>query len=206
MGTTPEGKTGEEPNTEDTNDRKGNAEQDAPSGSQSANELLTELTGLKREIGELKSEAAQRRIKARDVEEALKAEREKLLAEQGEWQKLAEDRQRELDDLAPIRERYDALIDNLRKENEERLRQIPEHMRNLIPVDAMTPEQLSMYLTQNWARLTAQSVPGTDAGAGVDKQGKPSPPITDKERKLLAAMGVSEEKYLQEKTRRADER
>lgn len=127
---------------------------------------------LERQNAELKQEAARRRLAAKEAENALEIERHKRLEEQGEWRKLAEERLTEIERLQPIEQRHTAFVEGLREENEARLQQIPDHNRDLVPVEDMSPERLSQYLTANWPRLTSSPVPSTDAGAGGGSSGR----------------------------------
>lgn len=155
------------------------------------------------EIKKLRDEAAENRVarnkaaedaaaKAKELELAAQREQQRLI-EEGKWKELAEKHSVDAARLKPYEERAAALEAQIKAHNETRIARIPEVMRTVIPAD-YTPEKLSQWLDANESKLTTPPAPNIDAGAGGGG-GKPPVKLTDYERQIAAATGMSEADY-----------
>ena len=166
-----------------------------PEEGEEVRQLNTRIKELEDQKRRLTGEAALRR-----------KEKELALAETGNWERLAKERetenlrlQAEVDALMPHKERVDALIAETEARNERRIAQIPDVNRTLVP-DFATPEQTSAFLDTNWNLLTASTAPNIDAGAGGGGGGgkRPAtsdPTLTDEDREIAAKMGIVEKEF-----------
>jgi hypothetical protein len=153
-------------------------------------------------VAELRQEAASYRTKLKEFEEKQRQTEEQRLAQQQEWQKLAEQRAQEVEQLRPYQERYEAMINNLRANNQKRLEAVPETMKTLIPpID--DPATLASWLDTNWQLLTAKPLaPSLNGGAGQSQPRSTSVTLTDAELQMAAKMGISAEDYAAAKVKR----
>jgi len=145
----------------------------------------------------LRDEAAARRVALKKHEEEARQREQARLAEQGQWKELAESRAKELNDLQPYRDRAEALETMLRDSNKHRMEQIPEDMRALVPTD-YAPEKLASWLDANISRLTKPVAPRLDGGA---TGGSSAVTLTDEEKQVARATGMSLEDYAKYKER-----
>jgi hypothetical protein len=148
-------------------------------------------------IKSLRSEAAERRVALKQYEEETRKRDQERLAEQGKWKELAESRASELNDLAPYRERADALESMIRDSNKSRIESIPEDMQPLVPTD-YAPEKLASWLDANLSRLTKPIAPKLDGGASGSGS---AISLTDEEKQVARDTGVSFEDYAKYKQR-----
>lgn len=139
---------------------------------------------LVKELRDTRKEAADRRAHAKTLEEQqAKAEAErkaaeaKRLQEQGDWQKLAEQRAAELEKLQPIQQMAEALQNRIKAANEARIAKLPEPMRKLVPANYGVVE-LSEWLDANYDTLVKPTAPDLDAGKKGGK-GDKLPPKDD---------------------------
>jgi len=155
-------------------------------------------TGAQKYIKELRAEAAERR-KALEAERVEAQRREQTrLAEEGRWKELAESRAAELAKVTPYQERATALEAMIVASNKTRIERIPEDMRALVPIE-YAPEKLAGWLDANLDRLLKRPAPEVDAGAGATAAGTGLPKLTEDERRIARAMGLSEEAYAKRK-------
>jgi hypothetical protein len=152
--------------------------------------------------------ALQKRLEERDSElggakqrlTAFEQAQQKALEEQGNYKTLADQRAAELERLKPAAERMATLEQIIRQSNEERVKQIPETMRGLVPSD-YAPERLQEWLNKNAAMLTKQPAPNFDAGAG-GSGGRSAASLTPEEIQAAKMAGISQEEFLKAKTKR----
>lgn len=155
------------------------------------------------EIKKLREEAAENRAgrtkaqeeaaaKAKELELAAQREQQRLI-EEGKFKELADKFGAEAAALRPYQERATALETRIKQHNETRIARIPEVMRSVIPGE-YSPEKLSEWLDANESKLTTPPAPNIDAGAGGGG-GKPPVKLTDYERQMAAAMGITEKEY-----------
>ena len=148
-------------------------------------------------IRSLRSEAAERRVALKKYEEDSRKREQERLAEQGKWRELAESRASELSDLQPYKDRADTLETMIRESNKSRIETIPEDMRALVPTD-YAPEKLAGWLDANMSRLTKPIAPKLDGGASGSGS---TISLTDEEKQVARASGMSLEDYAKYKAR-----
>lgn len=133
-----------------------------------ADTVRRELENLRKANAQLKQEAAERRLSNKELSDRLdniEKARRKQLEEQGNYKALAEERERTLTELAPFKERAEALEQRIRASNEAMIKRIPEDMRSVVPTN-YPPEQLAEWLESNLSLLTKAPAPPLDGGAG----------------------------------------
>lgn len=136
-------------------------------------------------VKNLRKEAKENRLKAeryeaesRTAAEARAKEEQERLAKQGEWQKLAEERAKELEALKSLKEKADRFENQLKATNEARIKRIPDAMRSVVPSD-YSPERLAEWLDKNESVLTVgRTAPNLDAG-DKGERGKKAPNPSD---------------------------
>jgi hypothetical protein len=152
-------------------------------------------------VQQLRQEAAAARVKLREIEESQKKADEARLVEQQEWQKLAETRAQEVEQLRPFQEKYAAMLEAIKSGNEKRLEQVPDTMRSLIP-PIEDPATLGQWLDANWHILTGKpTIPALNGAAGSN-QPRTIPAggtLSEAELTMAANMGISPEDYLASK-------
>lgn len=153
-------------------------------------------------VKELRNEAKVNRLQAAE----LKAQLEKFnadneaaaaakLAEQGEFQTLAEQRAAEIEALTPYKVQVEKFIEAATASNQEFIESVPEDRRTLIP-DGMEPLELQTYISRNRDLIMGQpyTPPSTNGGAGTYQ--KPSgKPLTSAELQMASKMGITPEAY-----------
>ena len=171
-----------------------NAESDQPSAvtqntdvmipKQRFDEVIQERNEFRKKITEFE------RTLQQQAETQKQAEEERL-AKQAEWQTLAEQRAKELEEYKPFKQRWDGLVEQTAERNKARIDAVPETMRTLIP-DYDDPMKLSAWLDANEATITqTKSAPKLDGGAGNGSRSG-SQPLSEAEiREKAAVYGVS---------------
>lgn len=160
-----------------------------------------EAAGGKRNVDSLWDEIISLREENKKWREKLRKEEQERLAAQGNWQEIAERRQKEADELKPYQERAKQLEERLRAINETRIQQIPEAMRDLVPADELPPERLAEWLDKHGSKLMRPIAPQTDAGAGAGAGGGSAVSLTEDERLIAKQMGMTDEDYAKYKKR-----
>jgi hypothetical protein len=120
-------------------------------------------------IHELREENKDRRNKQAAADKAAQAAEEKRLADNAEWQKLAEARQKRLDELEPIAAQHGTIEAAFNASLDNRLKLIPDDIRKELvdPVrKGMNPVDFSDWLDKNGPRLQVRPAPPLDGGAG----------------------------------------
>lgn len=148
-------------------------------------------------IKKLRAEAAANRVKAKEEEAARIKREQEALAEQGKWKELAESRAKEVERLQAVQDELDSTKAIIEASNKARIERIPEDMRSLVPVDYLSPRDLAKWLDANESRLTKPAAPNLDAGAGVSGGGG-QVRLTEDQRNLARALGISEEKMIEQ--------
>lgn len=148
-------------------------------------ELQSDGERFHAELRNNRRDAAERRKKAEELEQSIaKAEAErkaaeaKRLQEQGDWQKLAEQRAAELEKLQPIQQMAEALQNRIKAANEARIAKLPEAMKKLVPANYGVVE-LSEWLDANYDTLVKPTAPDLDPGRKDGKGKKPPPKPND---------------------------
>ena len=153
-------------------------------------------------VQQLRQENANARIKLKEFEESQRKAEEERLAQQQEWQKLAEQRAQEVEALRPYQEKYTAVIEAMKSSNERKLEAIPDGMKTLVP-PIEDPATLGQWLDANWQILTGKPpVPALNGGAGQTPARTASTSLTDAELQMAAKMGISAEDYAAAKVKR----
>src|SRR5262245_43312113 len=85
------------------------------------------------EIKELRGEARERRLNAREADRIAKETREKDLADQQQWQKLAQERADELGKVKPKADQYDELAELFDKQYAAEVKDWPVELLEMAP-------------------------------------------------------------------------
>ncbi len=159
-------------------------------------------------VKELRDEAKARRLQGESLQLKLdKIEADRVAAEaaklkeQGEFEKLADDRQLEIDRLTSYETQVKGLVEAAEISNAEFIKTVPEERRGLIPTD-YDALKLQTYLNINRDSLIGQSYvpPSTNGGAGTRQpSGGQFKPLTSAEKAMADKMKVSHEDYQKSK-------
>ena len=143
-----------------------------------------------RELQKLRQENADKRIRLQQIEQQVQAERDKALAEQGDYKTLYESLQAKVEPLEETAQQLEATLAQMVK---ARRQNVPEYLHELL--DGLDPVQQLAWLDANADKLTPQSAPATDAGAQGDrvKQQQLSPELSNMAKK----MGITPERLQQ---------
>lgn len=151
-------------------------------------------------IHELREENKERRTKQAAADKAAQAAEEKRLADNAEWQKLAETRQKRLDELEPIAAQHTTIEAAFNASLDNRLKLIPEDIRKELvdPVrKGMNPVEFSDWLDRNGPRLQARQAPPLDGGAGGTRTPNAVSSLTPEQIEMARAGGVPLDVYAQ---------
>lgn len=159
---------------------------------------------LKQHILALRGEAKGHRLDKRDLRQevselkgkmtTLEESRKTYLERQGNFEELSREQEQELAELRLKAEKADRLEQSVKESNEKRIAKIPENMRSLVP--EASPESTSAWLDTNETKLTAPPIPDLDGGAGGrGKGGRSTAKLSADEKKMAAAVGMTEDEY-----------
>jgi uncharacterized membrane protein YccC len=149
-----------------------NAPETSPKGLDALPEEVRDyIRALRRESEERRKKLAAYEKAQREAEAARKLEEEKRLAEQGQWQKLAEERAAEIERLKQYEAQVAALLEATRKRNADRIARLPEAVRDLVPVD-YEPYKLAAWLDANEGKLVKPLAPNLNPGQQSTGDGK----------------------------------
>lgn len=149
-------------------------------------------------IHELREENKARRTAQAAADRATQAAEEKRLADNAEWQKLAETRQKRLDELEPIAAQHGTIEAAFNASLDNRLKLIPDDIRKELvdPVrKGMNPVEFSDWLDKNGPRLQARQAPPLDGGAGGARITGASVTLTADQAEMARLSGMSSEEY-----------
>lgn len=165
----------------------------------SIEDALKIITALEKRLNERDSDLEKYK---RDLSSYTTAQR-KQLEEQGKFKELAEQSAAEVARLKAFEEKATTYEKIIRDSNEARIKNVPDAMKALIPSD-YPPEKLQTWLNANEALLVKPPAADFDAGAGNGGRGGNNnlPKLTDFERELARATGVSEKEYAEMKLQR----
>lgn len=150
-------------------------------------------------IRELRNQAKERRLALKKAEEEAREREDARLAEAGNWKQLAEEAKKELARVKPYEDRATALDAIIRASNDALIAQLPEHLRKAVPLD-YPPEKLHSWLEATVPILIKPNAPDLNQGAGGTGGGtKQTPQLTDDEKRIAKAFGLSEEDYAKNK-------
>lgn len=142
-------------------------------------------------IKELNAEAARYRHERKAADKARADAEAAALAEQGKYKELYESVSAKAAEYDNLRERYDALVAQVKAGNDKRIAAIPEGMRTLVP-DYDDPQRLADWLDANSAVFQKPVAPSMNGGAG----GEAVIPLSDEEiREQAVRLGVSPALY-----------
>lgn len=145
-------------------------------------------------VKELRSEAANYRTQLRALEQAQKDAEETRLTQQNEWQKLAEQRATEIDELSPYKDRYTGIVESIAVSNAKRVETIPDAMRGLIP-DFNDPVKLSGWLDANSQLLTKPLAPALNGNAGAGDRPTDAETLSAEELVAARKFGLTAKEY-----------
>jgi len=179
-----ENEQGQAPNTEQTTTTQapgaptGGKENQATTGAAGqVNELPDWAQAL---IKELRGENAKHRKSSQEAAEAAKLAEEKRLAEQQQWQQLAEKRKGELDALSPKAQQADELAKLLTQQINSEIRDWPDEVKSLAPQGEVSAAEMLRWVESARAlatKLSQKAAPATGNGrlpkpAGVGEADK----------------------------------
>lgn len=174
----------------------------SPAGAQNTEHMIPK-SRLDQVLGE-RDELRDRLVR---LESAIQERETQELTEQNRYKELYEKAQKELETLKAAQETASRYQEALQTTNAARLERIPEDKRSLVP-EYDDPVALGTWLDKNLQLLAEPGKPSPaklDGGAGPgggtqNTLGK----LTDQERMLAAAAGLSEEQYLKRKAARGE--
>ena len=158
-----------------------------------------QIRGYESRLKEVNNESAGRRIKLNEMAERLEALEKQRQAGLSLEEKLRET-ESQINSLRQFEDRAKGLEAIIRDSNAQRIAAIPEGMRSLVPVDAMSPEQVAAWLDRNAAVLSKPIAPDLDGGAGGVGGGK-TVQLSENEKLIARRVGMSDEDYLKAKKR-----
>ena len=174
--------TGPAPNTETATGA--GSPGDTPQAGQTVDSLPPWAQDL---ISSLRGENATHRKAKKEAELAAQAAEEARLAQEKEWQQLAEKRQARIQELEPLSEDVDRYKGAVTSLLEQRRAGLPDHIITLL--DKLDPVEQLQWIAENADKLGRQA-PG-DINADRRSDEPPPPEVTEDEVKEFAArMGV----------------
>lgn len=136
----------------------------------------------KKYIQDLRSESAENRTKRKALEDAQaetdrkrQADEQKLLAEQGNWKTLAEQRAAELEAANKKAALADEFLADITASNTARVAKLSDAAKKLVP-EGMEPRSLAKWLDAAAEVLTKPEAPGLDGGKTGDRNKSPVDP------------------------------
>lgn len=158
-----------------------------------------QLRSYQSKLKEVNQESAGRRHQINELSERLEALEQQRQAGLSLEEKLKET-ESQITSLRQFEDRAKGLEALIRKSNEQRIAAIPEAMRSLVPVDAMSPEQVAAWLDKNAAVLSKPIAPELDGGAGGAGGGK-TVQLSEQEKMIARRVGMTDEEYVNAKKR-----
>lgn len=120
---------------------------------------------------------------------------EEALKKQGEWQKLAETRGKQLDELKQKADKVDAYESTLQETLKSQLSELPEQLRVLVP-DEMSTQQKLAWLSKNKAVLTKPKAFEIGAGKRGGESGKePGKKLNADQQAVARSYGMTDDEY-----------
>ncbi len=178
----PEDDGGDETPPEDADDVDGNID-DLPKWAQKV-------------IYDTRSEAKKRRKEVGELRDVQRKREQKRLHDQGEFKQLAADRLNEITELTAYKDRFETLESMITSSNEQRVEDIPETLRSIVPVD-YAPDKLATWLDANANKLTTPNAPDFNAGEGGGSGDREKPVKLDaQQEKMIAESGMDRAKYI----------
>lgn len=164
------------------------------------NTIPAEWRWLYDEMKQARQEAATFRTEKNNLQKQKDEAEQKKLAEQGEWQKLAEQRFAELERLKAEADLGKQYQDALKATNEQRIAAIPKERQALVPTD-YDPVKLASWLDKNVALLVIKpQAPNLNGGEGsTGTNTAPNVQLTQDELVTAKMMGLTPEQYAKQK-------
>lgn len=154
----------------DENNTTGPDAQTAGGETPPANNSITALPQWAQDvIGELRSENANRRVALRTFEEQQASRAQQELEDQQEWQKLADARKAELEQLKPFQTQVEQMEQTLKSVLDAQLADAPEAVKQAVETMPGSVQQKLEWFAQNRATLALPAAPRMDGGAVGDK-------------------------------------
>jgi phage I-like protein len=148
------------------------------------------------------NEMAERNRQLQERLDATEKERqeqlEAQLAKQGEWKEIAEQRAQKLAELQPKADQLDSYEQTLKKVLDSEIATLPEEYQDVVP-ESLTTQQKLDWLAKNKSKFMKAEPFDIGAGQKGTKQIKKPDELTDDEKKVAKAFGVSEEEYAKNK-------
>lgn len=162
----------------------------APTGNDKPDQPTTQTNGgqdvFPRDVVEaLRAEAASHRVKAKELQDRLDAlaqQQTQQLKDDQKWEALAKTLEGKVDELEPIKNRFDALLQGIKASNESRVAKVPADLKGLIP-DYDDPVKLSEWLDANLDKLTRPLAPNLGNGAGSGERQSVPPTVTPEQQR-----------------------
>lgn len=176
------------------------ADQRERGGQIDENAIPAEWRWLYAEMKQARKEAGDFRAEKNTLQKQITEAEQKKLVEQGEWQKLAEQRQAELEKIKVAAELGKQYQDALKATNDQRIAAIPKERQALIPTD-YDPVKLAGWLDKNQHLLVnkpqAPNLNGGEGSTGSNTQ--PNIDLTADELLVAKSMGLTAEQYAKQK-------
>lgn len=115
---------------------------------------------------QMEAEVEQLRQQQAKAAEERKVAEQKRLEEQGKWQEIAQQRQTELEALTPLKDTVEKYEAALRTQNEARMQDAPEVMREMLSAlhSRMNPLEFTDWLNENADKLKKPHAPNLNGG------------------------------------------
>lgn len=164
------------------------------------NTIPVEWRWIYDEMKQARQEAATYRTEKNTLVKQITEAEQKKLAEQGEWQKLAEQRAAELERLKVEADLGKQYQEALKATNEQRIAGIPKERQGLIPTD-YDPVKLASWLDKNQHLLISKpQAPNLNGGEGsTGSNMQPTVDLTPDEMLVARSMGLTAEQYAKQK-------
>jgi DNA repair exonuclease SbcCD ATPase subunit len=140
-------------------------------------------------LKEARNEAKNLRDRLKSIEDKQTESERKRLAEQGEWQKLAETASQERDALKPVQESYQKLSELVTSQIKATIKDWPKEAKDLLPENE--PDALKLMSEVERIKPLVAKLTGNAGKSGNVANGKPSSGSTpeDLRNELLAKHG-----------------
>jgi len=154
-------------------------------------------------VRQLRKEAKANRLKAAAAQRELDAVKEReaaaeatKLAEQGEFQKLAEQRAARIAELEPYQAKVEQITAAAKEANERFVSGLPDDKKTLVPL-GYEPLRLQEWIAVNREFLigSPHTVPPTNGGAGLSKRPSSGSKLSPAEKAMADKFGMTYDEY-----------
>jgi len=147
-------------------------------------------------VEKLREENKARRIQLEEFEAAKQKAEDEKLAQDNEWQVLAEKREAAIGELTPYKEKYEAVLASMGERNKALIESFPEAMQSLVPDYGDDHAKLSAWLDANAETLGATPlVPSLNGGAGNSTTRGTQKTLSSAQLAMAERMGLTSEAY-----------